>query len=75
MERRFAVWAEAFADRAYEPDGSLRSRNTPGALLDVDAAAAQAKRIAAEGWARTLCVHSDTPNALAIVRAVRAILG
>lgn len=75
--------AEAFADRAYEPDGMLRSRALPGALLDVDRAAAQAleivrnqSAITANGQkvpvrAQTICIHSDTPNATAIAREVR----
>jgi UPF0271 protein len=68
----FPVYAEAFADRAYEPDGSLRSRSLPGALItDPAVALAQATRIAAEGWADTICVHSDTPHALGILKALR----
>ena len=76
--------AEAFADRAYEPDGALRSRKLPGSLLDDPAAAAaQAESIVVRGVvattsaselplvAETLCMHSDTPGAAAIARAVR----
>jgi UPF0271 protein len=79
--------AEGFADRAYEPDGRLRSRTLPGALLDDPAsAAAQAVRIAVDGRVltsdeslvdvavTTLCVHSDTPGAARIASAVRAAL-
>jgi UPF0271 protein len=62
--------AEAFADRAYEPDGRLRPRTEPGALLDVDAAVTQARRIAREGWAQSICIHSDSPDALAIAREI-----
>jgi UPF0271 protein len=78
---------EGFADRAYEPDGRLRSRSLPGALLDDPArAAAQAVRIAVDGRVvtsdesvidvavTTLCVHSDTPGAARIASAVRAAL-
>ncbi len=78
---------EAFADRAYEADGSLRSRRLPGALhLDPAAAAAQAVAIARDGAvtafdgsvlsirAATLCVHGDTPGAAEIARAVRVAL-
>jgi UPF0271 protein len=69
----FAVAAEAFADRRYEPDGTLRSRTLPGALVvDPAEAAAQALRIAGE--ADTLCIHGDTPGAPEIARAVRARL-
>jgi UPF0271 protein len=61
---------EAFADRRYEPDGSLRSRQLPGALIaDPIAAAAQAVRLAREGNVQTICVHGDTPRAVEILRA------
>ncbi|MCU0505726.1 MAG: LamB/YcsF family protein [Chloroflexi bacterium] len=76
--------AEAFVDRGYEPDGSLRARTLPGGLYDdPDVAAAQAVEIARDGRvtttdgstipfpAGTLCIHGDTPGAAAIGRAVR----
>ncbi|MCC6426409.1 MAG: LamB/YcsF family protein [Phycisphaerales bacterium] len=85
MGRR--VLAEAFADRAYEADGSLRSRTKDGALIgDPSAAARQAVRIASgQGvecpggatWpidAPTICIHSDTPGSVAIAAAVRNAL-
>lgn len=66
---------EAFADRRYEPDGALRSRKFADALItDPKAAAAQAVRLAREGKAQTICVHGDTPGAVAILRACRAAL-
>ena len=69
------VTAEAFADRRYEPDGTLRSRKLPGALItDPAEAAAQALRFAREGVAQTLCVHGDTPGAVAILEACREAL-
>jgi 5-oxoprolinase (ATP-hydrolysing) subunit A len=62
--------AEAFADRRYEPDGSLRSRQFSDALIaDPREAAAQALRFAREGTAQTICVHGDTPHAVAILKA------
>jgi UPF0271 protein len=71
-EAGFAVAAEIFADRRYEPDGSLRSRQYPDALItDPEEAAGQVQRF--EGG-DTVCVHSDTPHALAIARAVRDVL-
>jgi len=83
-EAGFTVLAEAFADRRYEADGSLRSRKFEDALIrDPIAAGAQAARIAnGEGVvavggavvhleAQTLCVHGDTPGAVEIARAVR----
>ncbi len=67
----FATASEVFADRAYEPDGSLRPRDLPGALLEDPATAAgNALQLALSG-ADTVCVHSDTPGAVAIARAVR----
>jgi UPF0271 protein len=84
---RLAVRAEAFADRCYEADGSLRSRQRAGALLQPSDAAAQAvsivrdrsviagdgSRLAVE--ADTICVHGDSPEALQIARAVVEALG
>jgi UPF0271 protein len=80
--------AEAFADRTYEADGSLRSRSLPGALRDdPEAVARQAVSIARDGLvvtidgsnlelhADTLCLHGDTPGAVENARAVRAALG
>jgi UPF0271 protein len=79
--------AEAFADRRYNRDGSLQSRRIDGALiLDPQAAAAQAVRIATQrsaiAWdgselklrADTLCLHGDNPNAEEIAWAVRQAL-
>ncbi len=75
--------AEAFADRAYEPDGTLRKRSLPGALLgDPVRAAEQAVNIAVAHHviatdgrelpveADTICIHSDTPGSVAIAREV-----
>jgi 5-oxoprolinase (ATP-hydrolysing) subunit A len=71
----FTIAAEAFADRAYEPDGTLRSRKLPGAMItDPGAAAAQAVEIARSGKAQTICIHSDTAGAVTILRAVRDAL-
>jgi UPF0271 protein len=83
-EHGFQTAAEAFADRAYEADGMLRSRKLSGALItDPARAATQAVRIAREGLvrsfdgrdvavrARTICVHGDTPGAVSIAAAVR----
>ena len=86
-EHGFEVAAEAFADRTYEADGTLRSRRLSGALItDPARATAQAVRIAREGMApafdgrdvpvraRTICVHGDTPGAARIAAAVRDAL-
>ena len=69
------VAGEGFADRRYEPDGTLRSRQLPGALItDPQAAAAQAVRLAHEGKVQTICVHGDTPGAVSILKACREAL-
>jgi UPF0271 protein len=69
------VAAEAFADRCYEPDGSLRNRKLPGALItDAEAAARQAVQLARGAGADTICVHGDTPGAVGILKACRAAL-
>lgn len=61
---------EGFADRGYRPDGTLVPRTEPGALItDPRAAADQAERIAPS--VDSICVHSDTPGAVALVGAVR----
>jgi UPF0271 protein len=85
-EAGLAVAEEAFADRAYEPDGSLRSREHADAVLDTpDVAAAQAIALvhgrvrAVDGSALkiradTICVHGDLPGAAARARAVREAL-
>ena len=82
------VASEAFADRAYEADGSLRSRRLEGALLATPAAAArQAVGIVRHGRviahngasvavrADTICIHGDTPGAAGYATAVRTALG
>ncbi|MGA7221079.1 MAG: 5-oxoprolinase subunit PxpA [Candidatus Sulfotelmatobacter sp.] len=75
--------AEAFADRIYEPDGTLRKRTLSGALIDDPQRAAQQavaiafrhKVLASDGSeitveANTICIHSDTPGSIAIAREV-----
>ncbi|MDQ3070602.1 MAG: LamB/YcsF family protein [Acidobacteriota bacterium] len=72
---RLAFAAEGFADRAYAPDGTLVPRTTAGALVtDPALAAAGAVRLARGGHVQTICIHSDTPHAEAIARAVREAL-
>ena len=76
--------AEAFADRAYQPDGSLAPRSQPGAVIhDVDAVVARAVAMVTEQTvtatdgsliefeADTLCLHGDTPGAAALAVAIR----
>jgi UPF0271 protein len=75
-EAGLAVAEEAFADRAYEADGTLRSRDLPGAVLDDPAAAAAQALAIVNGIVRadTICIHGDRPGAAARARAVRAAL-
>jgi 5-oxoprolinase (ATP-hydrolysing) subunit A len=81
------VVAEAFADRAYHDDGTLVGRGQPGAVLtDPAAVAARVVTLVTGGTiasvtgqpirllARSVCVHSDTPGAAALARAVRVAL-
>ncbi|OBG28508.1 LamB/YcsF family protein [Mycobacterium sp. 852002-51057_SCH5723018] len=76
--------AEAFADRAYLPDGQLVSRREPGAVLDDPAAiadrvvtmASSGRVTAIDGTeiavsVESVCVHGDSPGAVQIATAVR----
>jgi 5-oxoprolinase (ATP-hydrolysing) subunit A len=86
-EAGFKVAAEAFADRRYEPDRSLRARKFDDALIrNPSEAAQQAVRIATQGrvvavggkeiavQAQTICIHGDTPGAQQIAAAVAKAL-
>ena len=73
--RQLGYMREGFADRGYDANGRLIPRGTPGDLLpDPRACAEQAVRLARSGQLETLCVHGDTPSAVAIARAVRSAL-
>ena len=76
--------AEAFADRAYRPDGRLVSRREPGAVLDDPSAIAErvvamvssGEVTAVDGTqiavsVESVCVHGDSPGAVQIATAVR----
>jgi len=78
---------EAFADRAYRPEGTLVSRRLPGAVLQAGAGIARRCVAMATGEPVTdveggelvlrpgsICVHGDTPGAVGIARAVRDAL-
>lgn len=75
---------EAFADRAYRPDGRLVSRREPGAVLhDVDEIAERVISMVTAGHVtatdgstiditvKSVCVHGDSPGAVQIATAVR----
>ena len=79
------VAAEGFADRAYEPDGSLTPRTRSGAVIhDVALVVDRAVRMARDGVVLTpdgkeiamkvdtICVHGDTPGAPELTRRIRA---
>jgi 5-oxoprolinase (ATP-hydrolysing) subunit A len=79
------VAAEAFADRAYLPNGRLMPRGQPGAVLhDAEAVAQRAVEMVLDGAVTavdgsrvsfhfdSLCLHGDTPGAVAMATAVRA---
>jgi UPF0271 protein len=83
-QRGLRTVSEAFADRAYQPDGQLVSRRKPGAVLDDPAAIAE--RVLSMVTVRTVtaidgstvdvdvesvCVHGDSPGAVQIAAAVR----
>ena len=81
------VVCEAFADRAYNADGSLVSRRLPGSVIhDPDLVAGRMLRMVTEGKitavdgthiaveAQSICVHGDNPAAVALARALRAKL-
>jgi len=67
------VWREGFPDRGYTSEGRLVPRDQPGALVeDVDEVAVRAVRLAS--GVDSVCVHGDSPSAVAAARAVRRAL-
>jgi len=86
-EAGFATAAEAFADRRYEPNGTLRSRKHEDALIrDPEEAGQQTLNIVKHGFvtafdgsevlvkAQTICIHGDTPGAAKIAATVAQTL-
>jgi UPF0271 protein len=86
-EAGLAAAAEVFADRTYQPDGSLTPRSHKDALMDdADAAAAQALQMIEQGTVRaldgrtvrvradTVCLHGDAPQAVAFAARLRQAL-
>lgn len=78
---------EGYADRVYNPDGTLQSRKIAGSVIhDPEKAARQALTMVREGYViahegtkvsikpETLCVHGDTPSAVAILQKIRGEL-
>lgn len=82
------VALEAFADRAYNPDGTLVSRSQRGSVLEEPKLVAErAKKMIEDGTVaaingetvqlgelHTICVHGDTPNAVEMARTLKASL-
>jgi UPF0271 protein len=76
---------EVFADRTYQPDGSLTPRSRADAMIeDPEASIRQVLRMVREGRVKavdgsdvevradTLCIHGDQPGAVVFARAIRA---
>lgn len=85
--RGLRVAEEAFADRTYQPDGSLTPRSQPNAIIqDKEVAVAQALRMLREGVVRTvggtdipvqadtICVHGDGPDPVGYAQRLRTEL-
>jgi UPF0271 protein len=79
---------EVYADRVYNPDGTLQSRKIPGSVIqDPEKAARQALTMVQEGYViahdgtkvkvipESICVHGDTPSAVMILQKIREGLG
>lgn len=86
-EKGLRVAQEVFADRAYNPDGTLVSRNLPGAVIhDHNEAIERIKKMVLEGKitaingeeidivADSICVHGDNPEAVNFVKYIRESL-
>jgi len=86
-EAGLRVANEVFADRTYQPDGSLTPRSQQNSVIhDVESAIAQVKRMVGEGKVRsvqgtdvevvadTLCIHGDEPTAVEFARRIRRAL-
>jgi len=82
-----SVANEVFADRTYQPDGTLTPRSQPNAMIgDVHASLHQVERMLREGRVRatdgtdvaieadTICIHGDEPRAAEFARELRALL-
>ena len=87
IDRGLEAVSEGFADRAYLPDGNLMPRYEAGAVLHdpAEVAARSVQMVASQSVQaddgstillpiRSLCVHGDSPDAVALARAVRNAL-
>lgn len=86
-EKGLTTAQEVFADRTYQPDGTLTPRTQPNAMIhNIDEATQQVVRMIKEGkvkavdgsdvdiHAETICVHGDEPSALLLVRNLKQVL-
>ena len=82
------IWEEAFADRAYMDDGNLVPRTVAGGVIgDPEEVVERLRSMLVSGnmktfsgdvipmSPRTVCVHSDTPEAPLIAKAISTKLG
>ncbi|QGH34027.1 5-oxoprolinase subunit PxpA [Gracilibacillus salitolerans] len=87
-EKGLQVANEVFADRTYQPDGSLTPRSEPDAVIhDTTQVIQQVEEMVTYGKvttvngekipikADTICVHGDTEEALSLVQAIRKVIG
>jgi len=87
MEKGLKVAQEVFADRAYNPDGTLVSRKIPGSVIhDIDEAIKRVKKMVLTGKVTaidgseisisvdSICVHGDNPEAVSFVHMIRKSL-
>ncbi|GAA0285828.1 UPF0271 protein [Gracilibacillus halotolerans] len=77
------TWNETFADRRYEEDGTLTSRNTNGAVIETEQEVIEQVRLLSQGRVKTItgniisletdtiCVHGDNKNAVKLVQTIR----
>jgi UPF0271 protein len=67
--------SEVFADRTYQPDGSLTPRTQPGALIeDPELAVAQVVKMIREGRGETVCIHGDGAHAAEFAAVIHEVL-
>lgn len=76
MSAGVPVFGEAFLDRGYTAEGRLAPRGDAGALLDADAAIARLQTWIPRSFdgAHSLCVHSDSPDAIVVAERSRTLL-
>jgi 5-oxoprolinase (ATP-hydrolysing) subunit A len=66
-------WPEGFADRRYQPDGTLVPRSQPHAVLE-DEAEVKEQTLRLAHTVKTICLHGDNPHAVEFAKLVRGTL-